>query len=222
MNTEFWLRVRGPRALWCIPHFRADPYSYSVMTPSAARGLACAIYWKPEFEWEIAEILVLAPILHDTTKMKSVRTVAGGPHTLQVVTMLVNVDYAVRLRMVENPLRPRLGGHGAEFLRRVRRGQHFTQPYLGRREFTAEWSLVEDVGELPPPIPVTQDLGSMLLDLFPVDLGVPGGRTVDQFETVFWRAGLDKGVMHVPEKPWEERRDRTFRVRNRAHSRAVA
>ncbi|MFR9592813.1 MAG: type I-E CRISPR-associated protein Cas5/CasD, partial [Rikenellaceae bacterium] len=54
--------------------------------------------------------------------------------------------------------------HCATFRRRATKGQCFTQPYLGCREFAASWRLVEGE-ELEPPILITKDLGRMLYDM---------------------------------------------------------
>jgi CRISPR-associated protein Cas5d len=41
---------------------KVERVSYDVMTPSAARGILEAIYWKPAIRWRIERIHVLAPI----------------------------------------------------------------------------------------------------------------------------------------------------------------
>jgi CRISPR-associated Cas5-like protein len=51
-------------ALFTRPEFGAERVSYPVMTPSAARGVLEAIFWKPEFTWRVREIKVLNPIRH--------------------------------------------------------------------------------------------------------------------------------------------------------------
>lgn len=219
---QFAIRAWAPRALFCDAHFRADPYSYAVLPPSAAKGLLRAIYWKPEFEYEIDEIHVIKPIRYDTEKHKSVKTAGASAlystdaadRTLQTTTLLIDVDYIIVAHIVENPLRPR-EPHLQEFLRRVERGEHFQQPHAGRREFTMSWELLG--AEWPAPLPLTRPLGSMLLDMFPLDLGDGTGKCPDLFEPVFFPARLENGTLRVPQGPYLLRRDRTFAVRNRAH-----
>jgi CRISPR-associated protein Cas5d len=41
---------------------KVERVSYDVMTPSAARGILEAIYWKPAIRWRIERIHILAPI----------------------------------------------------------------------------------------------------------------------------------------------------------------
>ena len=56
------LEVWGNYASFNRPEMKVERVSYDVMTPSAARGILEAIYWKPEMRWAIDRIRVLAPI----------------------------------------------------------------------------------------------------------------------------------------------------------------
>src|SRR5215472_844295 len=56
------LYVWGKLACFTRPEMKVERVSYEVMTPSAARGMLEAIFWKPEFQWQIREIRVLKPI----------------------------------------------------------------------------------------------------------------------------------------------------------------
>ena len=51
------------------------------------------------------------------------------------------------------------------FHRRASGGQCFTQPYLGCREFSAEFTLVDPDADPATPIAETRDLGWMLYDM---------------------------------------------------------
>lgn len=62
MNYGIYLKVAGDYALFSRPEMKVERVSYDVMTPSAARGILDAIYWKPQFRWLIDEIHVLKPI----------------------------------------------------------------------------------------------------------------------------------------------------------------
>lgn len=55
--------------------------------------------------------------------------------------------------------------YAAMFERRAKKGQCFNQPYLGCREFSCEFRLVNPQAEPSAPIPETRDLGWMLYDL---------------------------------------------------------
>ena len=43
------VRVWGDLACFTRPEMKVERVSYDVMTPSAARGILEAIFWKPEF-----------------------------------------------------------------------------------------------------------------------------------------------------------------------------
>ena len=80
--------------------------------------------------------------------------------------------------------------HLAMFNRRAAKGQCFHRPYLGTREFAADFALVEDA--MPPStLPADQrdiELGWMLHD---IDYG-------DGMTPRFFRAELRSGVIDVP------------------------
>lgn len=92
----------------------------------------------------------------------------------------------------ENPAK-----YHAIFLRRVKKGQCFTQPYLGCREFTCSFKLVEDPDtDLQQPINETRDLGFMLYDMDFSDVNDP--------KPMFFRAKLNQGVIDIPQTDSEE------------------
>ena len=61
-NTHIYLKIAGDYALFSRPEMKVERVSYDVITPSAARGVLEAIYWKPQIRWMIDEIHVLNPI----------------------------------------------------------------------------------------------------------------------------------------------------------------
>lgn len=56
------LRVWGDYAAFNRPEMKVERVSYDIITPSAARGILEAIYWKPQIRWVVDRIHVLAPI----------------------------------------------------------------------------------------------------------------------------------------------------------------
>ncbi len=58
VKVEVW----GDLASFNRPEMKVERVSYDVMTPSAARGILQAIYWKPQMHWVVDEIHVLRPI----------------------------------------------------------------------------------------------------------------------------------------------------------------
>ncbi len=80
------------------------------------------------------------------------------------------------------------------FERRARAGQCFYQPYLGCREFSAFFRLVEE-GEATQPYPHSEKIGWMLYDVF--DLSRPGSCT-DRPRISLFQAEINNGVLQVP------------------------
>ena len=72
--------------------------------------------------------------------------------------------------------------------RRASKGQCFTQPYLGCREFAAGFRLVGEE-ETPDPYPKTKDLGFMLYDM--------DYTNKEKITPQFCHAKLDRGRMDV-------------------------
>ena len=84
--------------------------------------------------------------------------------------------------------------YAAMFQRRARKGQCFNQPYLGCREFSAEFRLVEDPARepatVPPELAGECDLGWMLYDLDFSDPCSP--------QPTFYKPQMLNGMIMVP------------------------
>lgn len=101
-------------------------------------------------------------------------------------------DKLDRTRNGETP-----GKYLAIFERRARKGQCFNQPYLGCREFSCHFRLVDNPEEEPSkPIDETRDLGFMLYDMDFTDPENP--------QPMFFRAKIENGVVTVPPRDSEE------------------
>ncbi|MGQ9829067.1 MAG: type I-C CRISPR-associated protein Cas5c, partial [Roseiflexus sp.] len=62
MGYGITIRVQGRYALFTRPEMKVERVSYDVITPSAARGIIEAVYWKPAIRWVIDKIHVLREI----------------------------------------------------------------------------------------------------------------------------------------------------------------
>jgi len=62
VNKGFCLEVWGEYACFTRPEMKVERVSYDVMTPSAARAIFEAIFWKPAIRWRVRKIEVLNPI----------------------------------------------------------------------------------------------------------------------------------------------------------------
>lgn len=200
------VKVWGDFACFTRAEMKAERVSYPVMTPSAARGILEAIFWKPEFAWQVRAIKVLKPIRHfslvrNEVNNKAVAATAakwakeeGGyfaeedraqRHTLA----LRDVAYVILADIVLKPhATDDVAKYRDQFRQRVANGQCHHRPYLGCREFAADFGPPE---ENDRPHPLSDDLGRMLFDL---DYEADGsGRGKPRFFT----AKLDNGVLHV-------------------------
>lgn len=90
-------------------------------------------------------------------------------------------------RMDETPAK-----YAAMFERRALKGQCFNQPYLGCREFSAHFRLVDASVEPAKTIPETRDLGWMLYDMDFTDPVSP--------KPLFFRPKIENGVIRVPDR----------------------
>ena len=61
-NKTYCLEVKGDYACFTRPEMKVERVSYDVITPSSARGIFEAIFWKPAINWKIRKIEVLRPI----------------------------------------------------------------------------------------------------------------------------------------------------------------
>lgn len=214
------VKVWGDYACFSRPEFKVERVSYPVITPSAARGVLEAIFWKPEIRYEISSIGVIKlgstmVVLRNELGRRQGRTPCFIEDARQQRSSLIlkDVAYIVEASMV---LRPHatdpIAKYADQFRRRVERGQCHHTPYLGTREFAAYFS----PGDGERPIPLDLDLGNMLLDIAFVPSkkrkemsfgrhGPKGRRVVHGYaEALFFDARLDQGWLHVPVERYRE------------------
>lgn len=77
----FCLEVSGDFACFTRPEMKVERVSYDVITPSAARGVYSAIFWKPAIRWRITKIEVLNPIRWTSVRRNEVSAVATPDST---------------------------------------------------------------------------------------------------------------------------------------------
>lgn len=73
----FCLEVSGDFACFTRPEMKVERVSYDVITPSAARGIFTAIFWKPAILWRITKIEVMNPIRWTSVRRNEVSAVAS-------------------------------------------------------------------------------------------------------------------------------------------------
>lgn len=225
VDKEFCIEVWGDYACFTRPELKVERVSYDVITPSAARAIFEAIFWKPAIRWQVTKIEVLNPIKWISVRRNEVGAVASknpifieDKRQQKASLLLKDVRYRIWAKLIfipkwkrnetknqiidneeiellrkdENP-----GKYNAMFERRASKGQCFNQPYLGTREFSASFRLIENVENETPPIAEDIDFGLMLYDM---DFDNNEIRP----EAVFYRAKMANGVIIVPPNDSED------------------
>lgn len=219
-DKEYCLEIWGDWACFTRPELKVERVSYDVITPSAARAIFEAILFKRyAMRWQVTKIEVLNPIRWTSIRRNEVGALAGkspifieDKRQQKNSLLLQDVRYRIHARLVfipvkdrpkeafvkhqpgddENPMK-----YYQMFERRASQGQCFTQPYLGCREFTANWKYIDDMEQLAPPLAEDRDFGIMLYDMdFEGNLKKP--------DAIFYRARMEQGVIVVPDKESEE------------------
>ena len=73
----FCLDVSSDFACFTRPEMKVERVSYDVITPSAARSIFSAIFWKPAIRWRITKIEVMNPIRWLSVRRNEVSAVAS-------------------------------------------------------------------------------------------------------------------------------------------------
>ena len=225
-DKEYCLEVWGDYACFTRPELKVERVSYDVITPSAARAIFEAILFKKyAMRWQVTKIEVLMPIKWASVRRNEVGATPSTKSTGLYIEdkrqqknslLLKDVKYRIWAKLVFIPVseRPKeaFAKHkpGADenpmkyyqmFERRAEQGQCFTQPYLGTREFSASFRLVNpNTDELCHAITAEQggnrDLGIMLYDM---DFSNP-----KDIQAMFYRAEMKDGMIIVPPIDSEE------------------
>ena len=220
-SRRYCLEVRGDWACFTRPEMKVERVSYDVITPSAARAVFDAIFWKPAIRWRPVRVEVLNPLRWTNLRRNEVASVVSTRNVQRAMSdghgqlaLYADEDRQQRAALLLRDVAYRLHADllvrddrqdpepPAKFFeifeRRARKGQCVNQPYLGCREFAARWRLVDDAQIEPPPVNETRDLGWMLHDL---DFDSPGGP-----QPRFFRARMENGVVECDERELEAAR----------------
>ena len=201
------LKVWGEYACFTRPEMKVERVSYDVMTPSAARGLLEAIYWKPQVRWVIDQIQVLNPIQFTNLRRNEVasripknnviKAMRGDANSLGIYVeddrqqraamILRDVAYCIVAHFELLDDADPVQKHYEMFKRRAGRGQYFHHPYFGCREFPADFEWID--GDMPDSqLSGERDLGFMLHDI----------DYANEMTPRFFRAQMTDGIINVP------------------------
>ena len=222
---DWCIEVWGDYACFTRPEMKVERVSYDVMTPSAARAIFGAILWKPAIKWHILRIEVSNPIKWISVRRNEVSAVAGersngvyieDNRTQKAGLFLRDVRYRIYAWFEFIPPEKRKhqnrwtfcfddeqdqsaeteAKYAAMFERRAKKGQCFYRPYLGCREFSCYFKLVENSDDVKP-IDINADLGWMLYDMQHEHTENPVPE--------FFKARLENGILHTDRRHVEVR-----------------
>lgn len=196
------VQVWGPAALFTRPELKVERVTYPVPTPTAAVGILESIFWKPEMRYQIVAIEVLKQIRqfhirrNETSDLPTLAEAVRGDRRVDTeshrdqrnAVCLREVAYRIHahIHLREHATKP-AAAYRDQFRRRVTRGACFQRPYLGTREFAAEFGDPDDT----PPIVHSEDLGVMLHSIDRSPASEPA--------MTWFTARLERGVVRVPE-----------------------
>ena len=207
-------RVWGNYACFTRPEMKVERVSYDMITPSAARGIIEAVYWKPSIRWIIDKIHVLNDIEFTNIRRNEVTDKVSTNIVKQMMKkkkgelfylssnekrqqraglILKNVDYVIEAHfdMLKNTNETddNEKKHYNMVCRRLQKGQYHHAPYLGTREFGAKIALIEHA-EIPQSVISGKiDLGWMLYDMDYSDQ--------ENIQPQFFKAELINGILDL-------------------------
>lgn len=155
------LEIAGPTAMWTRPDTGDAPVSYPVPTFSAAKGIFESICWLKSANVKPVQVEICSPLVFHTYStnyggpLRKSRIMKKGSSYQLLATVLINVNYRLYAEVVtvNSSMRrlserakqsPTLSSNGAHayrdiFERRLKRGQWYSVPCLGWKEFTPSY-----------------------------------------------------------------------------------
>lgn len=211
---SFKVEVWGNYAMFTMPEFKTERYSYGVMTPSAAIGILKSVYWNPGIRFVIEKIHVLNPIRYmnmctneiENLKVKPNNVISALSKGIPMKSVdpdknriqrrnqvLCDVHYVIEAHMEPTRLaKPdtMIGVLERRYMQTVKKGGHASEPYLGIREFTAYIAPCKEIPKCPKRLRGRKELGLMLWDKDYSDR--------NDIRPQYFNAVLVDGVMRVP------------------------
>lgn len=182
------MEIAGATAIWSRPDSGDAPISYIAPTPSAIRGIFESVLWGPDIRIIPTAVEICAPIQYHSYvtnyggPLRAAKSIQKGNNYQLYATVLVDVCYRLYAEVMPNSYKQNMPekalewdsrttspGHAYQdiFNRRLKRGQAFSVPVLGWKEFSAsyfgpfrsETKVCKDVTDITIP--------SMLKEVFP-------------------------------------------------------
>lgn len=209
------MEIAGDTAMWTRPDTGDCPVSYPAPTYSAVKAIFESILWGPAIEIIPTRVEICSPIQYH-----SYTTNYGGPkrkyqsikknNNYQLLaTVLINVCYRLYAEVVPNKEKNKLPekalawdrqttspGHAYQeiFNRRLKRGQCYSIPSLGWKEFTPSY-----FGKFRESTHVLSDLQSILIPSMLRQV-FPGGYNSSVSFVYDNDVKIDNGVLEYPRR----------------------
>lgn len=217
---DWVLEVWGEYACFTRPEMKVERVSYDIITPSAARSIFEAIFWKPAIRWHITEVEVLSPIRTTSIRRNELGKVIPSPTSVQMddsyqeaMGLYIEDERQQRASMILRDVHYRLHAwfeffavstqeesndrsdehpakYAAMFERRAKNGQCFHRPYLGCREFACYFRLIDQESETLTS-PI-QENANLGWMLYDLDFSDP-----DNIRPLFFNAVMRNGVVNT-------------------------
>lgn len=185
---EIALEISGNTAMWTRPDTGDCPVSYPAPTYSAAKGIFEAMLWGPAIHIIPTKVEICSPVQFHNYQtnyggpLRKARVIADGGGFQLMATVLIDVCYRLYAEVFPTPktMKDRVPnkarqwdskttspGHAYKdiFYRRLKRGQCYTIPFLGWKEFGPSY-----IGEFRETTEVQTDINigipSMLREVF--------------------------------------------------------
>jgi len=154
------LEISGNTAMWTRPDTGDCPVSYPVPTYSAVKAIFESVLWGPDVEIIPTKVEICEPIQYHSYctnyggPLRSSQSIKEGNNYQMYATVLIDVCYRLYAEVVPNKEKSRLPesavrwdkkttspGHAYQsiFERRLKRGQCYSIPVLGWKEFTPSY-----------------------------------------------------------------------------------
>lgn len=154
------MEISGATAMWSRPDTGDAPVSYVAPTPSAVRGIFESILWGPDIRIIPTAVEICAPLQYHSYMtnyggpLRSSNSIQKGNNYQLYATVLIDVCYRFYAYAMPNCCKQNLPeralewdkkttspGHAYQdiFNRRLKRGQSFSIPVLGWKEFTPSY-----------------------------------------------------------------------------------
>lgn len=154
------MEIAGDTAMWTRPDTGDCPVSYPAPTYSAVKAIFESILWGPDIEVIPTKVELCAPVQYHSYgtnyggPLRSSTAIKTGNNYQLYATVLVDVCYKLYAEVVPNCKKGNLPqsalqwdrkttspGHAYQciFQRRLKRGQSYSIPALGWREFTPSY-----------------------------------------------------------------------------------